>query len=245
MHRDDDRRLTDRRSESALTVKSTCQDLDNYDPAPKTLRFLPRVQGVPRTVSGYALLKSVDISPARIEPGRALGRRQSVAVTFYDAPHSDIGLDDYAMQRRDGTAQADGVGYKPEEIGTFWGKWRGRHIYHEGRALRHIHGVIPWDVNAANDEQPDFTEAQFFDALTTEHYLIDTTDGPTPQGEFRITAKDILKQSDDDKSQSPAGVRPGNCRRISPRSPPPRHWRRRVSVTTNTRPAARCVSAMS
>ena len=40
--------------------------------------------------------------------------------------------------------------------------------------------------------------------METRYFVIESTDGPTPQGIYTITAKDVLKLADDDRSQAPA-----------------------------------------
>lgn len=75
------------------------------------------------------------------------------------------------------------------DTGTFWGKWRGRYgTKLRGVPLRLIRGV----------------EGQALESMTTRHYVVESTSGPTPSGVYTITAKDVLKFADDDRSQAPA-----------------------------------------
>jgi hypothetical protein len=73
--------------------------------------------------------------------------------------------------------------------GTFWGKWRGRYgTKLRGRALRLIQGASDQDLAS----------------MDTYHYLVENTDGPTPQAIYTFGAQDVLKLADDDRSQAPA-----------------------------------------
>lgn len=77
---------------------------------------------------------------------------------------------------------------EPFNQGTFWGKWRGR--YGEklrGRPFRLIRGLL----------------GQPLESMEVRHFIIDATDGPTPDGVYTITAKDVLKLADNDRAQAP------------------------------------------
>jgi hypothetical protein len=74
------------------------------------------------------------------------------------------------------------------EAGTFWGKWRGRYgTKLSARPLRLIRGVV----------------GQSIAEMDTRHYVIESTDGPRPDGTYTIEAKDLLKFADDDRAQAP------------------------------------------
>lgn len=74
------------------------------------------------------------------------------------------------------------------DTGTFWGKWRGFYgVKLRGRPIRIYRGIL----------------GQSLDQMEVRHYIIDTTDGPTPAGVYTITAKDVLKLADDDRAQAP------------------------------------------
>lgn len=73
--------------------------------------------------------------------------------------------------------------------GTFWGKWRGRYGTRlRGRPLRLIRGL----------------EGQALAEMDTWHYVIESTDGPTPDGAYTIVASDMLKLADGDRALAPA-----------------------------------------
>ena len=77
---------------------------------------------------------------------------------------------------------------EPFDQGSYWGKWRGRY----GTKLRNcrfrvIRGLV----------------GQALADMDIRHYMVDTTDGPTPEGVYTMTAKDTLKLADDARSQAP------------------------------------------
>lgn len=74
------------------------------------------------------------------------------------------------------------------DSGTFWGKWRARYgTKLRGRSIRWLQGHL-------GDAIGDFE---------TRHFIIDSTDGPSPDGSYSITAKDILKLADNERAQAP------------------------------------------
>lgn len=77
---------------------------------------------------------------------------------------------------------------EPFEQGTFWGKWRGRYgTKLRGRPLRLILGLV----------------GQSLEEMDTRHFVIESTDGPTPDGKYTIVATDILKFADGDRALAP------------------------------------------
>src|SRR5690606_21929357 len=87
------------------------------------------------------------------------------------------GCDPYVSER----------GYDPYKQGTYWGRFRARHPFLRGRAIRLIRGYV----------------GQALAAMETRHFVIDSINGPTPDGTFTITAKDVLKLADGDRAQAP------------------------------------------
>jgi hypothetical protein len=74
------------------------------------------------------------------------------------------------------------------DSGTFFGKWRARYGTRlRGRSIRWIQGVL----------------GETLGQMETRHFVIEATDGPTPDGTYTITAKDILKLADGDRAQAP------------------------------------------
>lgn len=77
---------------------------------------------------------------------------------------------------------------EPFGQGSYWGKWRGRYgTKLRGRPFRLIRGL----------------EGQALAEMDVRHYVIETTDGPTPAGTYTIEAKDVLKLADNDRAQAP------------------------------------------
>ncbi|MBK1780555.1 hypothetical protein JHL22_04935 [Advenella sp. WQ 585] len=160
----------------------TCQDEVNFNPEPLTLTF--SLKGQANTPGIYAIpsVMSVSTAPTVINPGGGsrqsgpLGMRASLTVSFEDAPHSDNLVDKYAGTR----------GYDALNRGTFWGKWLARAPYYNNRIIRVRDGYA----------------GQPLAEMTTRTYIIDKITGPD-RGKVTVTAKDMLKLADDDKSQAP------------------------------------------
>jgi hypothetical protein len=158
----------------------TCQDIANYDPEDVTLRFAKPVSYLPREIDIVAAsIIEVSYTPATISLGKNLGTRATLSVTFKDHPHSDTGegFDKYLADRD----------YDPFSQGTFWGKFRARQPFVRGQALRWITGLLGDDISD----------------METRHFIIDSFDGPTPDGKYTIVAKDVLKLADGDRAQAP------------------------------------------
>ena len=158
-----------------FNTRRTCQDRANYDDDVLTLRF--SLAGVTDdTVDAIPSLKSINVSPAVIDPGVSMGQRESVRISFQDHAHPDTGIDKYLADRS----------YAPFGQGTFWGKWRARLASLKGAPLRVIRGELGQDLGD----------------MRTWHYVIETSSGP--RGEtFEVTAKDLLKYADGDRAQAP------------------------------------------
>lgn len=160
-----------------FNTRETCQDVENFSPAPLTLRFAEASADLDPTIDAIPSLEGVSITPALVEPGVSLGQRESVVARFSDHPHSDAGLDKYLVDRA----------YNPFDQGTFWGKFRARHRSLKGQALRVIYG------------EP----GQALADMTTRNYIIEDLTGPSGDT-FSIIAKDALKLADGDRAQAPA-----------------------------------------
>ncbi len=175
-----------------FNTRPTCQDPANYAGAPKVLRFSINGDFIPQSYNALPFLRGVSTSPMQIAPGQDLGKRASAKATFSDHPYHDIGLDKYQPERISGAAQQDGVGYRPEKRGTFWGKFRARNAEaFLGRTMRVLRGTA--------DQQPADMVAQT--------YVIESISGPDGGGTFTITGKDPLKLADGDRAQAPRASR--------------------------------------
>lgn len=160
---------------------ATCQDRDNFDNDPVTLRFaMPTAYLAESGIEAFACLESVSFTPGRVSLGKDLGERASLRVTARDFRWSDTGegFDKYLADRS----------YDPFTQGTFWGKFRARQPYLRGRAIRVIRGTL----------------GQTLGQMTTRHYVIESFTGPGPDGRYSIVAKDVLKLADGDRAKAPA-----------------------------------------
>lgn len=166
----------------------SCQDTANFDPGTLTLRFATPRSNFPRELGTLIpALKDFSSSPATVRIDEGLGKRASIEVTIQDFPYHDRLVDKYAQERVSGDAQANGEGYDPSERGTFWTKWLERNPYYQGQPLRIKEGYI----------------GQSLADMRTRHYVIERIEGPDSKGTVKITAKDVLKLADGDRSQVP------------------------------------------
>lgn len=173
-----------------LNTFTSCQDTANYNPVDTvTLRLVTPRSNLPKDLGTLIpCLRDYSTSPGTIRIDDGLGKRASVSATVQDFPYHDRLVDKYASERVTGAAQADGVGYDPAERGTFWTKWLRRNPFYQGYAMRVREGYV----------------GQALGAMRTRHYVLERIDGPDSAGTVRITAKDVLKLADDDRSQVPA-----------------------------------------
>lgn len=160
--------------------RATCQDRVNLDEADVTLRFAKPAAYLPKEIDCIPNVQEVSFTPATISLGENLGTRATLSVTFFDGPHSDTGegFDKYLADRD----------YNPWEQGTLWGKFRARQRFLRGLKIRRIIGL----------------EGQSLEEMETRHFIVDSFDGPTPDGKYIIVAKDVLKLADGSKAQAPA-----------------------------------------
>jgi hypothetical protein len=163
-----------------FNTKKTCQDRAHYLEDEVTLRFAKDAAYLPHDID---CIPSIDgdiaFTPATISLGENLGTRATLQVTFKDHPDSDTteGLDPYFAERD----------YDPYRQGTFWGKFRARQPFLQGRSIRWISGLV----------------GQSLTQMKTRHFILESIDGPTPDGKFTLIAKDILKLVAGDRSQAP------------------------------------------
>lgn len=162
-----------------FNTPNTCQDRVNYIDDPVTLRFSFDSGNLPADIPAIPSIAAVSFNPATVSLGKDLGTRASLSVTFVDMPWPDTGpgFDKYLSERP----------YNPFTQGSFWGKFRARQPFLRGRAMRLIRGE----------------EGQAIGDMETRHYIIDSFTHDTADGTYVITAKDVLKFADDDRSQAP------------------------------------------
>jgi len=162
------------------TIK-TCPVREAFLESEVTLRFAKPASYLPREIDIVAdSIVDTSFTPATISLGENLGQRATLNVTFVDHKHSDTGdgFDRYLADRD----------YNPYERGTFWGKFRARQPFLRGRAIRWITGLLGQELSA----------------METRHFIIESFDGPTPDGSYTLVAKDVLKLVDGDRAQAPA-----------------------------------------
>jgi hypothetical protein len=162
-----------------FNTRKTCQDITNFSSEPVVLRFGMDTNYLPLDIECIPSIVDWSVSPAIISLGEDLGLRAEMRVTLKDHPWSDTGPggDKYLTERP----------YNPFDLGTFWGKWRARVQFIRGRSIRLIIGY----------------EGQTLEEMEKRHFVVDSFDGPTPEGTFTIVAKDPIKELDDDRAQAP------------------------------------------
>lgn len=158
---------------------ATCQDTDNIDLGTVTLRFAKPADYLPRDIDCLPWITGIEFNAATVSLGESLGTRAQLKVTLSDHRHSDagVGLDKYHAER----------GYNPYERGSFWPRFRARHLSLKGVACRWIIGAV----------------GQSLDEMEARHYFVESYDGPRVDGQFTIVATDALKFLSGDRAQAP------------------------------------------
>ena len=160
----------------------SCLDTPNFNNTVKTYRFCATSSGkVPVGLDAIPCLVGINITPAVIDAGEGLGLRAQCEITLRDFPHSDIRIDPYV----------DGRTYIPINQGSFFGKFKARNPYYNGRVMRVYSGYL---------EDDGSFDISNFEKRT---YFLDGFDGIDANGIVKITAKDILKLAGDDRSVCP------------------------------------------
>lgn len=165
--------------DKCFNTLATCQDRTSFNNVPVTIRFSEDADYYPDNIEAIPSIRSISFSPPVISLGENLGQRGTLTVTFRDHLHNDTGegFDKYYSERS----------YDPWSQGSFFGKWRARHLYLKGRSIRLIRGLLGQTVGN----------------METRHYLIESFDGPTPDGIYTLVAKDTLKLADGDRAMAP------------------------------------------
>lgn len=104
--------LSARNPDKCVNGWETCQDRENFASTPYWLRVCEPVADVPRTFefaddgldNFIPLLQRFTHDPAIPDPGESLGVRVRFTAQLSDAPHHDIGIDKYALERVSGDA---------------------------------------------------------------------------------------------------------------------------------------------
>ena len=162
----------------------TCNSIPSYDAvmlpvaATKTYRFCESRSPHPVGINAIPSLKSISVSPTKIDLSGGLGVRSSINMAFNDHPSSDIGIDKYISDRS----------YNALDTGSFWTKFRAQNTNYENRSVRSMSGYL---VDGAYDPIN----------FITRHYIMDKLNAT--KGQATATAKDPLKLASNKKSQAP------------------------------------------
>jgi len=170
-------------SDKCYNTRKTCQATNAYSETFTTLRFAVDTDYLPKDIDAIPSILGYSVSPAIISLGENMGLRAQLTIKLKDHPWSDTGPggDPYLNDRS----------YDAFSTGTFWGKWRARVQFLRGRKIRLITGEL----------------GQTLAQMEKRHFVVETLDGPFPDGTISIVAKDPLKLLDGDRSQAP---RPSN-----------------------------------
>jgi hypothetical protein len=162
---------------------ATCQDTDYYNRTTKTYRWCePRLTSKEQvSIDARPQIISVRERPPSKPVYEGIGTRASATVECQDEAHHDRGVDPYVADRS----------YTPEDQGTWWGKFRARNPYYNGRAFRILRG---WAESDGIDLDNDFI---------VKHYILEGITGPDRRGRVSLTMKDILKLADDKRALCP------------------------------------------
>lgn len=173
-------------TKKCFNALGTCQDRVDFDNVPQTLRYLKPSEYLPADLEGFPFVTGYSFSPAIISLGKDLGQRASLELRLGDSRHGDTGLggDPYPESRD----------YVPFDTGTYFGRFRARQRYLRGRKLRLLQGTT------------DMTSVSEYDNF---HFIMESFQGPSIDGQFSITSKDLLKLLDGDRAQAPL-VSPGS-----------------------------------
>lgn len=168
-------------------TRATCKVPNVYDPAPKTYRYCTPQAPLPVNLNAIPSVRSVSLTPSRIEIEGGLGQRATAQIVLQDHSYHDRGLDPYWQVRYGGEQVLPSGENLP---GTYWGRWRARNPYYQGRVCRIKTGYVVDD---------NYDDANFI----TRTYLLESVAGPDATGKVTIKAKDPLKLADSDRSQAP------------------------------------------
>ena len=173
----------------------TCADRPNLNLGVLTLRFIQPRANLPKGATWFPCLESVSGSSSTVNLAGAnpdlepLGKRATMTASGWDFPYHDRLTDKYAAERVSGAAQLDGIGYRPEDYGTFWTKLRARWPFYAGRPVRKCTGHMVGSTLVTD---------------TVRHFII--TDMSLANGKWTLEGKDILDLADDKRVQAPTAV---------------------------------------
>ena len=160
----------------------TCQDPDNFQDSVFTLRLCSENAPLPHGLNAIPCVKSVNVAPTKLSPGKGLGQIAKATVIFSDFVSNDVGFDPYVSNRN----------YIATDQGTFWGRMLSRFPYTAGRTVRIKTGYLN---GSAIDEVNDFQ---------TYQYVVDSISPPSKNGSVILQAKDPLSLVNNLKRNAPA-----------------------------------------
>ena len=187
--------------DKCFNTTATCTARAALDLGVLTLRFIEPRANLPKGATWFPCLESVSTSSSTVNLAGAnpdlapLGKRGTVSASGFDFPYHDRLVDKYAAERVSGAAQLDGIGYRPEDYGTFWTKLRARWPFYAGRPIRKCTGHLVTDAFGSTTLVTD----------TVRHFII-TEMALADNGKWTVEGKDILDLADDKRVQAPTAV---------------------------------------
>lgn len=157
-----------------------------------TLRFIQPRANLPKGATWFPCLDTVSGSSSTVNIAGAnpdlapLGKRATVTASGWDFPYHDRLTDKYQAERVSGAAQLVGIGYRPEDYGTFWTRLRARWPFYAGRPMRRCTGYLDGGALTVS---------------AVRHFII--TDMSLSDGKWTVEGKDILDLADDKRVQAP------------------------------------------
>ncbi|KQU96431.1 hypothetical protein [Devosia sp. Root105] len=158
----------------------TCQDTANFASSVVTLRFTKATETRALDIAALPYLQTVEYSPAVIPLGEpSLGQRPSIEAHLVNEAWPDTGPlgDKYRSERP----------WDAWQQGTFAGKLLARYKSLRGFAMRLISG------------QAD----QALEDMEVRHFVVESHEPPTLEGNWSVIGKDPLKLADADRAQAP------------------------------------------
>lgn len=111
----------------------SCQVPVDFTPETHTLRWVTNSETAPvELLPAVPNVLEVRTRPQVIDPGRSLGRRERVTISFKNHRHNDLDIDPYPETRT----------YNPYERGTYWGKISANWPNMVGYPLRAYRGTL-------------------------------------------------------------------------------------------------------
>lgn len=166
-------------STKCFNTYATCQDQPNYDKGTKQITFKKNQAGdveeytIPILKNFSVTLPELNIF-SRDTKNQELGKFGKCTVSCSDTIFSDNHLDPYVSERS----------YNPLERGTFWTKFLARNPYYEGWKIRLYDGEV----------------GQTLAEMNVREYELEKITNPDSNGNVRITATDLMRKTDKDKS---------------------------------------------